>query len=139
MRWLVFVVLVACTKHNPAVCCENDVECARVGFEGVAVCQSDTVCVANTCATSGCDGDEDCNDANLPHCIAATCAAGCDGNEDCTDADFPLCLAHVCSVDCNARGGRIAFDSDRDGPDDLFVMFADGFGPIRPFPTDRNE
>lgn len=132
--------MVGCTKPNPAVCCENEVECTRLGLAGddTRPC-TEGVCVANSCAAEGCDGDEDCGDPNAPFCVAGTCSAGCDGNEDCTDPDFPLCIAGVCSVDCEARGGRIVFHSDRDGDDDLFVMFADGFGPVPVLPSSDNE
>ncbi len=140
MKWLLVVsVLVGCTKHNPAVCCENDMECARVGFEEPNVCTGDSVCVANTCVAEGCDGDEDCHDAATPHCVSGACSAGCNGPEDCTDPDFPLCIANVCSVDCEARGGRIAFQSNRDGDDDVFVMFADGFAPVPMISNAANE
>src|SRR5690606_10171759 len=91
------------------------------------------------CVASGCDGDEDCGDPAMPFCVSGACSAGCDGPEDCANPDFPLCINNVCSVDCVARGGRLAFQSDRDGDDDMLVMFADGFGVEQVLPTMVNE
>jgi TolB protein len=133
MKWLAaFLLVLGCTKKNPAACCENELECTRLGLaaDDLRPCESDgTACVANTCQSTGCDGDEDCTDPSLAHCVSGACTAGCDGNEDCTDPDFPLCTGGVCNVDCEAREGRIVFHSDRNGSEDLVLMFADGFGP----------
>src|SRR5262249_5331541 len=103
-RWLL-LALVACTKRNPDVCCETDKECAAIGFNSPQPC-SLGVCVANTCAMSGCDGDEDCMDPMALHCLAGACASE--------------------SELCAAAGGRIAWISDRDGDPDLYVAYADG-------------
>lgn len=140
MKWLVFLWLIGCTKPNPGVCCENELECSRLGLsaDDVRPCNQG-VCVANACVAQGCDGDEDCSDSTRPFCVVGACSAGCDGDEDCLDPDLPRCLDNVCSVDCEARGGRIVFQSNRDGDDDLFVSFADGFGATSIMPTSSNE
>src|SRR5262245_11759224 len=97
MRWFAVVVLLgACYRHNPEVCCETDAECAVVGFETPQGCGEGPrpagVCVNNQCVASGCDGDEDCQDPAAPHCISGACQST-----------------------CIFAGGRIAFTSNRDG------------------------
>ncbi|HEY0192126.1 MAG TPA: hypothetical protein VGC42_13490, partial [Kofleriaceae bacterium] len=63
------IAIPACSKRNPAVCCETEGECAAVGFGDTQPC-TDGACVFNTCVPVGCDGPEDCTDSARPLCVA---------------------------------------------------------------------
>ena len=80
MKWfgVVVCVWVGCTRPNPAVCCENDVECTRIGLaaDDVRNCTGESVCVANACVASGCDDDGDCTAPNQPFCISERARRG---------------------------------------------------------------
>jgi len=107
-RHLLLIVtgLTGCTRPNPDFCCDSEVDCRQVGE--LRPCEVG-VCVNNSCATSGCDGDEDCLDPNAAHCVTGQCVG-----------DAELCVS---------VGGRIAFVSDRDGDEDIYVSYADGSFP----------
>jgi hypothetical protein len=66
------LLVVACTKRNPEVCCETADECAEIQTDTVVSCAVG-VCVEHECVDRGvCDGNEDCQ---LPEtCVDGMCA-----------------------------------------------------------------
>ncbi len=86
----VLFMIVACTKRNPAVCCETGDECLAVGFGSPQPCGVG-VCVHNVCVDPGiCDGDEDCPAPST--CVVGACVAidaGVDAPPDMPDATPP--------------------------------------------------
>ena len=70
-RILTLLLLVACTKRNPEVCCETAEECAAINTTEIVACGIG-VCVDHTCVDLGrCDGAEDCS--NPETCIDGLC------------------------------------------------------------------
>ena len=75
------------TRRNPEVCCENELECTKLGTHEFVFC-STGACVNFTCTEDGtCDGDEDC--AAPAICLSATCIAPTDAGVS-TDTSGPL-------------------------------------------------
>jgi Tol biopolymer transport system component len=100
------VAVLGCTKRNPEVCCETDLECKTVGLDSPAPC-GEGVCVNYRCVASGCDDDGDCHDPDQPMCVAGQCFGPADA--------------------CREGGGsRIVFLSNRDSETQIYSEFANG-------------
>lgn len=70
---LVLVLLVGCTKRNPAACCETEAECARLGTTEIVTCDTGT-CVNFACVDDGTCDVQDPDDCTAPEsCVDGVC------------------------------------------------------------------
>lgn len=108
-RWSCLVVLVvACTKRNPEVCCLDPDDCASIGVsDPVRECAEGLACVDNACQVASCSTDG-CS-AEAPVCdITLDVCKGCMGPADCDqfattvcDTESGACVGCVANEDCD--------------------------------------
>jgi hypothetical protein len=100
--WVLF--LVACTKHNSDLCCNDASDCSVVGLSSVTACSDGLVCRGNQCIAEVCSGAADC-DAAAPFCdnTTASCVEQCTTDSQCPglgdSSNDPFCIAGAC-VQC---------------------------------------
>jgi hypothetical protein len=97
-----FVVLLACTKHNPESCCSTPDQCTSFELPGITPCESGQVCdMTGTCVKPQCTTSADCTDAAMPFCENQLCVAACGSDADCTSmTGKPYCAASGACVAC---------------------------------------
>lgn len=90
--WLVGVLgAAACTKHNPAQCCDSMDQCFGFGLSQEYPCATGEICdPTGTCIMQECQVATDCS-GTTRFCIDHLCTNACRSNADCTDAQEPLC------------------------------------------------
>lgn len=101
------VVLAACTKPNPAVCCLDEADCASIGVsdpertcaDGLACV--DNACVVPSCSTDGCSAEAPVCDITLDVCTGCTGPADCDQfDTKVCDVDSGRCVECVTASEC---------------------------------------
>ena len=89
---LVFLVvgLAACTKPNPAVCCNSRVDCQSIGANAdQRTCASDLVCIDHACVQPQCTINTDCP-MQTPFCAPDQMCVQCLQSDQCSSA-MPVC------------------------------------------------
>jgi hypothetical protein len=95
MRLVILALaLAACTKPNPAACCDTPEQCTAFGISGdprhcagAQVCDMNGACVDPECQTS-----MDCTSPGTPICVDHFCQAKCVIDADCAGvAGRPVC------------------------------------------------
>ena len=108
-RCWVLLVVVGCTKPNPAVCCLDPDDCASIGVsdpertcaEGLACVNN--ACVVPSCSTDGCSAQAPVCDITLDVCTACTGSEDCDQFEaKVCDTETGACVGCVEASDCDA-------------------------------------
>jgi hypothetical protein len=90
--WLGFLVLglAACTKPNPAVCCNSRVDCESIGANAdQRKCASDLVCIDHACVQPQCTINTDCP-METPFCAPDQMCVQCLQSDQCSSAT-PVC------------------------------------------------
>jgi cysteine-rich repeat protein len=98
---------VSCTKHNPASCCTDPVQCATFGLDNITSCEGIEVCDSTgTCVAPQCTTDADCTAPDT--CINELCTApgsdGSDGSGQAVCGDGIIETGEVCD-DGNTMDG----------------------------------
>lgn len=82
-KLLVFVVLlVACTKPNPNLCCTDEADCDAAGLPHDSTCAAGLVCRGHQCISEPCTTASQC-EASAPYCVADLCAEACSDDLHC--------------------------------------------------------
>lgn len=107
MRRLVIVVLIAaCTKPNPNVCCLDEADCNAKKIPVGSTCEPGLLCRGNQCIAQPCTSAAQCDPA-APYCVAELCAEACTDDVQCPGSGEPdterFCVAGDC-VQCRASG-----------------------------------
>lgn len=106
MRSIVLAVLVlaACTKPNPNVCCTDEADCNAKGIPLGSQCEDGLLCRGNQCIAQPCGSSAEC-DSSAPYCVADTCGESCNEDAQCPGfsqaADQLFCETGAC-VECRA-------------------------------------
>lgn len=85
------ILLAACTKPNPEVCCLDPDDCALIGVtDAERTCAEGLACVGHACVVPSCSSDG-CS-AEAPVCdITLDVCIGCTGPNDCDQFDTKVC------------------------------------------------
>lgn len=85
------ILLAACTKPNPEVCCLDPDDCALIGVtDAERTCAEGLACVGHACVVPSCSSDG-CS-AEAPVCdITLDVCTGCTGPNDCDQFDTKVC------------------------------------------------
>lgn len=76
------LVLVACTKPNPNVCCTDEADCSAKGIPLGSQCDDGLLCRGNQCIAQPCASSAAC-DSSAPYCVAESCAEACSEDAQC--------------------------------------------------------
>ncbi len=76
------LVLVACTKPNPNVCCTDEADCTTKGIPVGSQCEEGLLCRGNQCIAQPCSSSASCDSA-APYCVADSCAESCTEDAQC--------------------------------------------------------
>jgi len=92
-RWLILAILVvgACTKRNPGVCCTTESDCEAKGLPVGTDCGDGATCVRNGCVPNvSCQSESDCEAPTALCDLASNTCVECKTNADC---DVGICNA----------------------------------------------
>jgi hypothetical protein len=100
MRSIILAVLVlaACTKPNPNVCCTDEADCNAKGIPVGSQCGDGLLCRGNQCIAQPCGGSSEC-DSSAPYCVADACAEACTDDTQCPgfgQTDLRFCDDGAC-------------------------------------------
>jgi len=122
---VLFIMLAACTKAVPGVCCTDAADCNEIGIDDVRSCSDGLVCIEHECSVpppGACTTDLDCG-AAAPHCASDGACVVCVESDQCSET-APVCddVTHDCrgcaadeecaSEVCDTANGKCALDSD---------------------------
>jgi hypothetical protein len=112
LGWIV-IASVACTRHNPEVCCVSMADCHAQQLPSITDCPMGMVCVNNLCTTQTampqCTTDQDCTGTTTPHCAPDHTCVGCLMNNQCSlgtptcDSMTRTCRACAADSDCDSQ------------------------------------
>jgi hypothetical protein len=150
---LLLVLMLGCTKPNPAVCCVTEEDCTSIGVTGeLRECDPglacvDHACVVPSCSTDGCGAGAPVCDITTDVCVGCTDSSECTRfadtdvcdpasgacvecvtNAECA-ADAPVCdagICRVCRVDSECQSG--ACGDDGTCVDEVNVVYLDPEG-----------
>ena len=98
------LLVAACSKTNPAVCCTTASDCAAVGLKDPKGCSDGLLCRGNQCIAETCATSADC-DASAPYCASGSCEMMCMDDSQCPgfgqDTSDTFCVSGAC-VACRA-------------------------------------
>ncbi|HEY1557182.1 MAG TPA: choice-of-anchor Q domain-containing protein [Kofleriaceae bacterium] len=96
------LVLVGCTRHNPASCCTSDAQCQTLGLDQMYACATNLVCdPEGACVAPECQTAADCTSPGAPLCVGQLCVASCTGDGDCDGiAGMSYCSSEGTCVAC---------------------------------------
>jgi hypothetical protein len=105
MRTSFFVFMffvVACTQHNPDLCCSTTTQCADFGLDNITGCMSGKTCDSTgTCVAAQCTTSADCTSADAPICENQMCVAKCTTDDECVGiSGRPFCATDGACVAC---------------------------------------
>jgi hypothetical protein len=108
------LLLAACSKPNPDVCCTDAANCAAQGLSSEAMCSAGLVCRGNTCVAETCVTSDEC-ELGAPFCASSgLCSNACEVDAECPgfqgDASHSYCSNGDC-VQC-----RTGSDCTADAP-----------------------
>ena len=96
----VFLVVAACTKPNPNVCCVTPLQCDALGVDEPRPCDVGQACRAGGCVAAECQAAADCS-ADSPICSNNLCVGTCQIDDDCAEvAGRNRCSAQGTCVGC---------------------------------------
>src|SRR5690606_6429312 len=106
---LLGLLLVACTKPNPAACCLDEADCAANGFKEVRMCAAglacvDHQCVVPSCSMTGCAAEAPVCNITTDVCEGCTESSQCSRFSDTNVCDTATgaCVECVTAADCDA-------------------------------------
>lgn len=106
---LLGLLLVACTKPNPAACCLDEADCAANGFKEVRMCAAglacvDHQCVVPSCSMTGCAAEAPVCNITTDVCEGCTESNQCSrfSDTDVCDTATGACVECVTAADCDA-------------------------------------
>lgn len=98
---LLLIVLLGCTKQNPAACCIDDADCKAAGLEHMATCDTGELCRGHQCIAETCANSSNC-DATAKYCSNQRCEQTCTDDAQCPGfsdgADLRYCVNGACAA-----------------------------------------
>lgn len=94
----------ACTRPNPAVCCDTAEQCTSLGVTDPRPCSVGQACLDFECVASQCTTSADCDDPAAPVCRDRLCVEACRNDTECTGvASGPYCAADGQCIACRSN------------------------------------
>ena len=99
------LLVTACGKTNPDLCCVDEADCASVGLSDVTGCGDGLVCRGNQCLAEVCEASSEC-EASAPYCVAppdGRCQETCTTDTECPgfgDSSSQVFCASGACVEC---------------------------------------